>query len=329
LILDQWLHVYTDPEGWAARAEQDARRAMVIFEELGDERGLAESWSLLGLVHLFTCAFGAAEEAWEKAAAHAHAGGDQREHLEALAWVPLVVWAGSRPVDEAIERCHDVFRRARGDRKALSTALFSAANLEAMRGNYDEARRLIADARSMLEEVALTVWLAGPLAEMSGLIELWAGDAAAAERELEWGVRALQRIGELAWLPTLAGLLAEVLYQQGRDDEAEAALRLAEETAGSEDAYSQGLLQIVRAKILARGGHAEAAGGLARRAVAAIEGTDFPFLHAFVLTGLAEVLRRNGLEAEADEAVAKAVESARRKGFLVGVERARAVMASA
>jgi class 3 adenylate cyclase/tetratricopeptide (TPR) repeat protein len=329
LILDQWVHVYTDPEGWAARAEQDARRAMAIFDHLGDERGLAESWSLLGLVHLFTCAFGAAEEAWETAAAHAEAGGDQREQLEALAWVPLVLWAGSRPVDEAIERCHDVSRRARGDRKALSTALFSAANLEGMRGNYDEARRLIADARSMLEEIALTVWLAGPLAEMSGLIELWAGDVAAAERELAWGVRTLQQIGELAWLPTLAGLLAEALYEQGRDDEAEEALQLAEETAGSEDAYSQGLLRIVRSKILARGGQTEAAVELARRAVAAVESTDFPFLHAFVLTGFAEVLRRSGLEAEADEAVGQAVEFAQRKGFVVGAAQARAVMAAA
>lgn len=329
LILDQWMRVYTDPDGWVGRAEQDARRAMSIFEGLGDERGLAESWSLLGLVHLFTCAFGAAEEAWEKAAAHAEAGGDRREQLEALAWVPLVVWAGSRPVEEAIERCHDVFRRARGDRKALSAALFSAANLEGMRGNYVEARRLIADARSMLEEVDLKVWLAGPLAEMSGLIELWAGDLAAAERELATGVETLRRIGELAWLPTLTGLLAEVLYQQGRDVEAEDALRSAVEMAGSEDAYSQGLLRIVRAKILARAGHADAAVKLARRAVEVIETTDFPFLHTFVLTGVAEVMRRNGLEAEADDAVAAAVKAAERKGYLVGVEQALALSASA
>jgi class 3 adenylate cyclase/tetratricopeptide (TPR) repeat protein len=327
LILDQWVRVYTDPEGWAGPAEEDARRAMSIFEALGDERGLAESWSLLGLVYLFTCAFGAAEEAWEKAAACAEAGGDRREQLEALAWVPLVVWAGSRPVDEAIERCHDVSRRARGDRKALSAALFSAANLEGMRGNYDEARRLIADARSMLEEVGLEVWLAGPMAEMSGLIELWAGDLGAAERELASGVETLRRIGEFAWLPTLAGLLAEVLYEQGRDEEAEDALRSAEETAGSEDAYAQGLLRIVKAKILARAGQANVAEALARRAVDIVETTDFPFLHTFVLTGLAEVMRRNGLEAEADEALARAIEAAERKGFLVGVERARAVSA--
>ena len=329
LILDQWVRVYTDPEGWAEPAERAARRAMALFEEHGDQRGLAKAWSLLGLVHLFTCAFGAAEEAWERAAAHAEAAGDERERLEALAWVPLVVWGGRRPAAEAIERCMDVFRRARGDRKALSTALFSAANLEGMRGNFDEARRLIADARSMLQEVALTVWLAGPLAEMSGLIELWARDPAAAERELAWGVRTLQAIGDLAWLPTVAGLLAEALHVQGRDAEAEAALRLGEESAGSEDAYSQGLLRIVRAKVLAAAGRNDEAVRLARAAVAAVEPTDFPFVKSFVLTGLADVLRRAGADAEADDVAAIAAQLADDKGFVVGREQARALRAPA
>ena len=85
----------------------------------------------------------------------------------------------------------------------------------------------------------------------------------------------------------------------------------------------------MKAKIRARGGDAEAAARLAQQALATVEPTDFPFLHAFVLTGLAEVLRRNGHEPQADDAVAKAVALAQAKGFLVGVERARAVMASA
>ena len=51
----------------------------------------------------------------------------------------------------------------------MSAALFSWGNLEAMRGRFDESRQLIAQARSALEEVALTVWIAGPLTEMSAL----------------------------------------------------------------------------------------------------------------------------------------------------------------
>ena len=48
-------------------------------------------------------------------------------------------------------------------------------------------------ARALLEEVALPVWAAGPLAQEAGWIELLAGDPAAAERELRRGLRLARR----------------------------------------------------------------------------------------------------------------------------------------
>ncbi len=84
-----------------------------------------KGWSLLGLFHLTKCNFGASEEAWENAAAHAFAAGNHRERLQSLSWVPLVVWAGRMPVKAAIGRCKDVLDRAEGDREAMSAALFS------------------------------------------------------------------------------------------------------------------------------------------------------------------------------------------------------------
>ncbi len=322
-ILDLWVRFLAEPEGWADEAQREARRAMAIFEEHDDERGLAKGWSLLGLFHLTKCNFRAAEEAWEKAAAHAHAAGDTREWLESLSWVPLAVWAGSLPVEDGIRRCSDVLGRADGDRKAMSAALFSWGNLEAMRGRFDESRQLIGQARSTLEEVALTVWIAGPLTEMSAWAELWAGDPAAAEHELRWGVSTLQTMGELAWLPTIAGILAEAVYVQGRYEEAEAFIQLGEETAGSDDAYSQGLLRCVRAKVLARQGQAAEAVQLAREAVAIAEPTDFLFLQSFVLDGLGEVLQVTGSTEEAEAAFTEALRLCERKGFAVGARRAR------
>ncbi len=323
LIIGLWLRFYTEPEGWADEAYREARRAISAFEEHGDERGLAKGWSLLGLFHLTKCNFGAAEEAWEKAAAHAEAAGDTREQLESLGWVPLVVWGGRTPVDEGIRRCREVLDRARGDRKAMAGALFSWANLEAMVGRFDEARRLMAEARRTLEEIALTVWMAGPLTEMSAWVELWAEKPSAAERELKWGVQTLQRIGELAWLPTIAGILAEAEYVGGRYEDAEASIRLGEATAGSDDAYSQSLLRGVRAKILARAGGVEDAVRLAREAVAIAEPTDFLFMQAFVHEVLGEVLTIAGRPAEAAEAFARAGALCEQKGFVVGARRAR------
>ena len=323
VILDLWVRFLVEPEGWADEAYREARRAISIFEEHDDEQGLAKGWSLLGLFHLTKCHFGVSEEAWEKAAVHAHAAGADREWLESLSWVPLVVWAGRMPVDAAIRRCRDVLASAEGDRKAMSAALFSWGNLEAMRGRFDESRQLIGEARAALEEVALTVWIAGPLTEMSALAELWAGDAEAAERELRWGVATLQKTGELAWLPTMAGILAEVIYVQGRYKEAETFIQLGHETAASDDAYSQGLLRSVRAKILARGGDTDQAVRMAREAVAIAKSTDFLFLQSFVLEALGEVLDVAGFTEEADEVLADAVRVSEEKGFAVGASQAR------
>lgn len=323
LILDLWVRFLAEPEGWADEAYREARRAMSTFEDENDEHGLARGWSLLGLFHLTKCNFGASEEAWENAASHALAAGNHRDWLESLSWVPLVVWAGRMPVEAAIDRCKDVLARAEGDRKAMSAALFSWGNLEAMRGRFGESRQLIMQARSALGEVALTVWSAGPLTEMSALAELWAGEVEAAERELRWAVRTLRRTGEFAWLPTIAGILADVIYFQGRYEEAEAFVRLGEGIAGSDDVYSQGLLRCVRAKILARVGAAEAGVRIAREAVAIAEPTDFLFLQSFVLDGLSEVLHIAGFQEEADAALVGAVRLCEQKGFVVGARQAQ------
>ena len=328
-ILGLWVRLFTDPEGWAQEVPGEATRAISMFEDLEDERGLAKAWSLLGLFHLTKCEFGASEQAWEKAAAHAEAAGDERARLECLSWVPLVVWGAPTPVDEGIRRCEHVLERAVGDRKAMSTALFTRGKLEAMRGRFDEARELVAQARSMLEEVALTVWTAGPLTQMAGWIELLAGDAAAAERDLRWGVETLREIGELSWLSTVAGILAEAGYAQGRYDEAEESLRISEETAGSDDAYSQVLLRGVRAKILARRGEAGDASSLAAEAVAIAHTTDSLFIQAFALASLGEALFVVGRSDEAVPALADAVEVCNRKGFTVGAQRARELLQAA
>jgi class 3 adenylate cyclase/tetratricopeptide (TPR) repeat protein len=326
LILGLWVQLFTDPEGWAEEAHREAQRAIEVFRDQGDERGLAKAWSLLGLFHLMKCEFAASEDAWENAVAHADRAGDHRERLEFLSWVPLVVWGGPTPVEEAILRCQDVLVRASGDRKAMSTALFTRGKFEAMRGRFEDGRALVAQARSMLDEVALTVWMAGPLTQMAAWIELLAGDAVAAERQLRWGVDTLKEIGELAWLSTVAGILAEALYAQGRYDEAEEFIQVSAEAAGSDDAYSQGLLRSVRAKILARRDESEDAERLGREAVAIAEATDFLFLHAFALASLGEALLLVGRPEEAERVLTDALKVCERKGYVVGARKARELL---
>ena len=328
LVLGLWLQLFTDPEGWAEEAQRGAARAIEMFQQLDDERGLAKAWSLLGVFHLFTCRFGSAEEAWDQAARHAAAAGDERERLEALSWIPLVVWGGPTPVEAAIRRCDEVLEQAGGDRKAMATALFTSAKFEAMRDDTAKARELVTRARALLEDIALTVWLAGPFTQMSAWVEIMAGDHGAAEAQLRWGVDTLREMGEFAWLPTVAGILAEAVYLQGRYDEAEEVVTVGEETAGSEDAYSQALLRSVRAKALARRGRAEDAEPLAREAIAFLEPTDFLFMQAFAQTSLGEVLLLTGRRDEAEAELGAAAALAEAKGYTVGARQTRALLAA-
>jgi class 3 adenylate cyclase/tetratricopeptide (TPR) repeat protein len=328
-ILSRWMRVFIDPEGWAEDASREAAAAIAVFEEQGDEGGLARVWSLFGLVHLFSCRFAESETAYEKAVTHAHAARNEREELEYLSWLPLVVWGGPTPVEAGIQRCEDVLARASGDRKAMSTALFFQATLEAMRGNFEVARALIERARAILQEIALPVWLAGPLTQMSGWVDVLAGDPAKAERDLREGAERLREIGELSWLSTVAGILAEAVYAQGRHDDVEPFLQMTEETAGSEDAYSQSLLRSIRAKVLARQGRLEDAEQLGREAVSILEPTDFLFMRGFALLSLGEVLRVAGRSDDAVAVLTEAIEVCDRKGFSVGARRARALIAEA
>ena len=327
VILRLWTSVLTNPEGWAEEALPQATSAIAMFENQRDDRGLAKAWSPLGLVNVLTCQFATSEEAWERAARHAHAAGQEREELEYLSWVPLVVWGGPTPVEKGLLRCAEVLGRASGDRKAMSTALFTMGKFEAMRGRFDDARALIARSRSILEEVSLPVWVAGPLAQMSGWVEILAGDPAAAEPELRAGAKTLQEIGELPWLSTVAGILAEAIYAQGRYDEVEEWLRTSEEAAGTEDVYSQSLLRSIKAKLLARRGEAEEVERLGREAVALTEPTDFLFMRAFALLSLGDALVTTGRRDRAVSVLNRALEVCERKGFTVGADRARELLA--
>jgi class 3 adenylate cyclase/tetratricopeptide (TPR) repeat protein len=322
-VVALWIRLFTEPEGWAAEAERVAGRAISSFDELGDERGLARAWSLLGLVQTMYARFGPAEEAWSRAAGHADRAGHRREALESLCWVPLAIAAGPTSAEEGIRRCREVFDRARGDRKVMSSALFSQADFEAGLGHFEEARTLLARARALLEEVALPVWSAGPLAQETGWIELLAGAPAAAETALRRGYDVLSAIGEVSWLSTNAGILAEALYARGAYDEAERFTRISEENAGAEDMYTHVLWRSVRAKVLARRKDTAEALRLADAAARLADTTDYMHLRWHELMCRAETFQLTGRTADADAAARAAIRIADEKGNLVGARLAR------
>ncbi len=321
-VIGLWIRFFTNPKGWA-EAEPEAKRAIATFGQIGDERGLDRAWSLLGVVHCMYARFARAEQAWSSAVEHARRAGNRRDLLEALSWLPGMIEAGPIPAEDGIRRCRAILDQAQGDKKVMSIALFSEAELLAGLGRFDEAKDLFRRARALLEEVALPAWIAGPLAQDVGWAELLAGDPASAEHVLRDAFDTLTEVGEVNFLSTIAALLAEAISVQGRYEEAERFTRVSEDSAGTEDVYSQALWRSVRAKCRANQGDLAHALNLAHEASALVERTDSPHLRWHVWMCEAEVLRLAGDTVGAETPLRQAIEAADLKQNLVGARLAR------
>jgi class 3 adenylate cyclase/tetratricopeptide (TPR) repeat protein len=321
-VLRLYMRLFTDPVGWAEVARPEADRAVRAFTGLQDEGGLAMASSLLGLVTMMQGRFGDAEGRWTEANLHAHRAGDHRDELDALSWVPLVVWAGPTPSAEGLRRCDEVLRQGDGDKKVMASALTAHAAFEAGLGRFEEARRSLGRARALLDEVALTVWLAGPYAQFAGWVELLAGHTGAAEQVLREGFVQLREIGEMSWFSTVAGLLGEAVFLSDRLEEAGGLAAESRDAAAPDDVYSQVVWRTVASAVDARSGRAADAERLAGEAVDLVRGTDFLHLHWYALLGLARVLELSGRTEDAASAADEAAEAARRKGSVVAESRA-------
>ena len=135
----------------------------------------------------------------------------------------------------------------------------------------------------------------------AGQIELAAGDPAAAERCWRDGYEALRAMGERGLRSTLASLLAEALYRQGRLGEAQQMTENAETLSPPDDIETQARWRATRAKLLARHRRFPAARQLITQAEALISPTCYTELKAHLLVAKAEV---NQLAGDRDQAQA-------------------------
>src|SRR5215831_14702367 len=234
-------------EGVIARVQE----LIPVLEEAADHHGLARAWRLLTYAQWTATRFGVAAEAAQQTIRHATQAGDEvmaRRFAGALA---NSVVHGPTPVDEAIAYCEEVLSRAVEDRKASAITEVALARLEAMRGNFETARVRYRRSRALLEEFGYRFFAALTSLD-SARIEMLAGDLQAAEHELRKDYQTLGQMGERNYISTTAGMLADVLYRQGRYQEAAEFATTCRELASADDVVSQFLWRCVHAKLLAR-----------------------------------------------------------------------------
>jgi predicted membrane chloride channel (bestrophin family) len=221
---------------------------------------------------------------------------------------------GPTPVEGAIDRAHLFLHESGDDRLLTASILSSLAVLLAMRGRFAEAREDWVRARSLWDELGMTHRRAVRAIDASS-IELLAGDADAAARELRSGYRMLAEMGETHVRPTLAAYLASVLAQEGHCGEADELARFAESHAWEDDIVTQVMWRVARAQSTPAGEEA-AAERLAREAVERAAPTDFLDLQGTALLALAHTLRRTG-SAETAHVAHQAQAVYERKGNVV------------
>jgi class 3 adenylate cyclase/tetratricopeptide (TPR) repeat protein len=310
------VQLYGDEQEWGPKALHEAERSIRIFELVGDQIGLAKAWRIMGSIHATALRYGHATAAVERAAACARQGGDLRQERRLMGAFTMACVFGPMPVPAAIERCREIEAGSGGDHRTEGLALCARAQLEAMRGSFDDARVLYARARTVLTDVGGSV-LGASTALDSSTVEMLAGDYAAAERQLKRDSELLEAMGERYLLSTMEGVRAQALIALGRHDEAAAACARADEAAAADDIESQVLVRSVRAELDLHAGRTAAAEAAAAEAAALLRGVEAPTIVADLAVIRARIAAAAGDLGGADRELSRAARLYREKGNVV------------
>jgi len=313
---------YAGNPGWSENVVAESARAIAVFEQADDHAGLAKVYRLLCVAHGTACQFAEFLSASEQHLYHARLAGNRRMQTHAVTGNAIAALFGPSPVPEAISRCEEALELARGNRRSEGIVTAHLAHLRAMQGDFEQARALLAEARATLEDAGARI-MANSTSIHSGQVELLAGEAERAERELRRDYEVLSAMGETYFASSVAALLAEALEAQEREDEADVFTRIVEKLASADDAQTQAAWRSVRANLLAGRGDHESAIELAQEAVELLARTDAPIWRANAVRDYARVLRRAGRASDARTSFDDALRLYESKANMVAASRIR------
>jgi tetratricopeptide (TPR) repeat protein len=283
---------------WRSRADPGAQvdeilavanQAIEVFERVDDEGGLARAWFHAAWGHWIRSRSAEMQPALERALVYAERAGEHRERSRALMYLARCFVYGPQPVKDAIPRCHEILELATSDVPATAFINAMFAIVEAMDGRFGDARDRWRKSKERLAELGLGHTVA--VIQMAyGFVELLAARPEMAVPELLEACAVFELSGDQGRLSSAAAILARLLYAQGRYDDADKYSRTAAAAASDDDIEPQVFWRGVRAKILARAGHAPAAEALSDTAVMLAHETDFLMHYGAALSDRAEVM---------------------------------------
>jgi class 3 adenylate cyclase/tetratricopeptide (TPR) repeat protein len=324
-----WVLIGRGAEGSALEARAAAERAIAFFEQRRDDGELAAALILLGVVEGLQWNDAAAIAAHRRAREHAVAAGDDRQQVEIWNELGGAMLMSRTPVEEVLAFLDEEkqWAREKGFPFLEADAALGGPYLYPMLGRFEEGRELCARAKAIFEElgamynVAEACWAGAQL-------ELLAGDAAAAERELRQALDIHVQGSAKRYSALVRALLARAVHLQGRQAEAHELLDQAAEDGTPENLTFQRLWLTAHAQLLAARGQTMEAARLAREAVDIVASTDRINSHADALVDLADILRANEEEDGSKAALEQALELYEEKGNVLCADRVRMALRS-
>ncbi len=312
----------TDPNWRFQDSRAEAAAAAATFEELGDHIGALRAWNWVGLFDFWSNRCTQAEVAYERMVQNARLASNEREASRVPWWTIAAAALGPRPVADAEQRCRTLVDLGQDDPYVEAFGATQLGILAAMRGSFEEARAQRDRGRQLADELGLPLHRAG-MAMMFGRVDQLAGDDRAAEAELRLGYDLSRELGDTGYLSTTACYLGEVVYAQGRYDEALRLSEEAEQAGAPDDAITQMKWRALRGLVLVEQGRMQEAESLARESVEVARPGDTLDDIGMCVNALGRVLERAGKGEEARAAFEEALDLWERKGNVVSAARAR------
>jgi class 3 adenylate cyclase/tetratricopeptide (TPR) repeat protein len=253
------------------RAEELARQALGVAEH--DESRI-DALAMLETVAWWRGRLSEAEEYAREQLVIAKRLG--REDLESEALLSLAGIYSSRRDDERAEPLIDealALAESSGSLVVKAQAFMKSGELHAWRRRYDEALEEYRKAQELFAEVGAATQLARAMLRIATLLS--EQDPVEAEKIAREAIRILKPVEDRGTLCEVQRLLAEILLEQGKVDEAEMYALRAVETVGPEDVHSQATTKKSLALIRASQGRDEEAEALLRESIEILERSEY------------------------------------------------------
>ncbi len=233
-----FVRIHREMDSTHQRIGAELAAAVKVFEEFGDEAGLARALGFAGNMRIWAGDTTGAIADLERAVEHARAAGDTVQEETSLSFIVLAVLRGPTPAAEGLLRCRELRDRPGLTPRLESAILRCESRLEAIQGNLDQARELNRAAAAIVERPGYGMTAAAITFE-SGEIELLAGNPERAEQIMRPAAEILLQTGDYGHYSSYAPWLAQALVLLDRDDEATEIIDLIAENTIDDDLDGQ------------------------------------------------------------------------------------------